>query len=202
MIRETWAQHVPPEIVLRFFIGGNLVAGEADEVNTHGPDDYSSLPEKVRFIVNWASNRDFDFVFLFDTDTFVIPSKLLSSDFWDYDVYGLIGGNTEDGKFFPWPSGCGYWLSRKAMMHILHYWGYLVLTSELAEDRLVGQILGPYIKVGELTAKSDDRYAGITLSDADYGEIVFHIARRVRKTEVAEWLRSCYGEAVRTGVFK
>ena len=163
-IRRTWGKDFPACVDLRFFMGRdvNYLGMMDDEVMADAPDDYDSLPYKSREILRWSIQQNYDFSFLADTDTFVVPSKLMSCDFQRYDFSGRFGSMPELGKTFnyrdqrgvynnihPWPSGgVGYFVSRKAAEIV-------VATDPVvwAEDMFVGQALGPHIQSGAITAK-------------------------------------------------
>lgn len=150
-IRQTWGRDTRGAD-LQFFTGADLNA----------PDDYDSLPFKTREILRRSIQSGYDFTFLCDTDTFIIPSRLMSCDFQRYDFSGRFGSMPELGKTFnyrdqrgvynnihPWPSGgVGYFVSRKAAEIV-------VATDPVvwAEDMFVGQALGPHIQSGAITAK-------------------------------------------------
>ena len=137
-IRETWGAEVEGAD-LRFFVGEDPLAFRSADtiVLPNCPDDYAGLPQKTRAILAWSINHGYDFTFLCDTDTFLIPPRLLACGFENYDLTGCIGGNLEGGKYFPWPSGgAGYFLSQKAAWIVA-----LSKTIDTAEDRMIGQIL-------------------------------------------------------------
>jgi len=158
-IRETWGQGLD----VKFFIGENFRKHEADEVIVDAPDDYHSLPRKTRAICQWATGKAIDYLFLCDTDTYVIPNKLLTSGFENYDYAGKIdrpfgepfpynainrdGQSTFYPRCYPWASGgYGYFLSRKA---------YTIIADKnpagfWAEDLWIGQVLGPLYATAQI----------------------------------------------------
>jgi hypothetical protein len=159
-IRETWGTGLN----VKFFIGDNLRKHEADEVILDAPDDYHSLPKKTQAICQWATGKMIDYLFICDTDTFVVPSMLLTCGFGQFDYVGKIDkpfgepfpyqSVDRDGqphfypRCYPWASGgYGYFLSRKAFTIIADktpagFW---------AEDMWVGNVLGPLYATGEIT---------------------------------------------------
>jgi hypothetical protein len=168
VIRNTWGRDVPKDVDLRFFIGdqgGCLFADLPDEVTLFCGDDYDNLPQKSREIFKWALKKGYDYVFIADTDTFVIPKRLIALPFCNFDLAGRFGKVKPIGQTFryidgrdivydpcwPWPSGgCGYFVSRKGADYIIktNYSGW-------AEDMQSGQILGPLekqqlVKIGDL----------------------------------------------------
>lgn len=164
-IRDSWGQDVRPPAELRFFVGmpGDYTNWKPDETQVHEDDNYDELPRKTRAILRWFLERDYQYIFLCDTDTFVKPDELIRCGFETCDVAGRFGHHPEIGTTFehrddrgnyvpvchPWPSGgVGYFLSRRAAR-------YVVDTEPIswAEDFYVGQATGPYIQTGELTAR-------------------------------------------------
>jgi hypothetical protein len=179
VIRETWGKDIiSPDVDLRFFLGNpstELLVSRSivrrlmiqlglsnDEILVNCDDGYSALPYKTREILSWSAAVGYDFTFLADTDTFVIPEKLLKCGFEQYDYYGLIqralgktfqydavsrSGKHYPGEYYPWASGgFGYFLSRKAADIIAHcepdFW---------AEDTWVGQIMNEQYNRGRAT---------------------------------------------------
>jgi hypothetical protein len=153
LIRDTWGKDVIGAD-LKFFMGngaGTMLANDIDEFHVEAPDDYAGLPQKTQEIARRA--QDYDFVFLCDTGSFVIPHHLQAFDFKDSDYIGYWGlkpepirfneGNRARGcrpviipKCYPWASGGGYILSKKA--------AEIVASSKpvvWAEDCSVGQVL-------------------------------------------------------------
>ena len=162
-IKATWAKDIPPGVDLRFFTGNSAswLLYDPAIVHLNVPDDYMSLPLKTKAILEWSLKNGYDFSFLCDTDTFIIPRRLFSSGYDKFDYAGRFGpkhpvGTTFNytdkfGKYpncYPWASGgVGYFLSKKASLLLSQdtpsYW---------AEDLWVGQVLGPYIRSGEIRA--------------------------------------------------
>jgi hypothetical protein len=173
VIRDTWGRDIK-DGDLRFFVGGRIPDGEqrADEVGLNCADDYHSLPYKTREILRWSVTQGYDRTFLCDTDTYVIPSKLMKTDFQKFDYFGVNGrelGVTfpyhapdRDGNrwflphCYPWASGgFGYSLTKKASLFIVN--------SEpniWAEDLWVGQIMGPLYKTGQITMANVNQLEG------------------------------------------
>jgi hypothetical protein len=158
VIRETWGKGVN----VKFFMGGTYSNLQDDEIGLNCKDDYDSLPEKTRNICSYAVEHGYEFTFLCDVDTFLIPEKLFKTDYFNFDYSGRFGtthpiGTTfqyKDGrgirheKCHPWASGgFGYFLSWKAANFIL-----MTRSRMWAEDMSVGNILGPQIAKGEITA--------------------------------------------------
>ena len=164
IIRKTWGQDVVGAD-LRFFMGNGeryLMVYPDDDIDLNCPDDYDSLSLKTIEIVRWAYEHEYNYCWLADTDSFVVPRRLMKCGFEKYDFCGLtrttpeLGktfnyqGRTRGGKDFillecwPWSSGgYGYFLSRKMMEAVL---ATPKPTNEImvwCEDLFVGQIAGP-----------------------------------------------------------
>lgn len=210
-IRETWGANVNGAD-LRFFVGRGNRDLCADEIRVECGDDYMSLPAKTRAILRWFLDRDYDFIWLGDTDTYVVPERLLTSGFENYDLTGLFNGpigvpRATEGDAGPWkPSdqsngatrywawisgGNGYWLSRCAAQVVVesetHY------SADWAEDRTVGQVLGPYFQRGELRALNHDDYGFVTDSDEYLCRITRHFCTRGMHREFNKaWMYACH----------
>src|ERR1700723_1195507 len=135
-IRTTWGQNL---INLIVFVGNGpriFLPLQRDEKLLNVADGYDDLPFKTREILRWAIEHLYDYVYLCDTDTFVIPSKLLKSGFENYDYFG-INGRTWSQPFIynavdrhgqdhiianclAWHSGgYGYFVSRRAAEYVV-----------------------------------------------------------------------------------
>jgi Galactosyltransferase len=176
VIRGTWGQALRGKALVRFFIGhsgsdyfmahpkADARAFSSDEVVVDAADDYQSLPHKTRAICAWSITKNVSHVFLCDTDTYVNASKLFSCGYENYDYTGKISkplgvtfpydavdrnGVTEHIPFcYPWASGgYGYFLSRNAVFEVADNY-----PKTWAEDLWVGQVLGPEIARGNMTA--------------------------------------------------
>jgi hypothetical protein len=187
-IRETWGANLPEGVDVRFFMGGEgPILMEADEVLLLVPDDYWTLTPKTRGIFQYTVQHGYDFVYSCDTDTYLVPSRMLESDFEKYDFSGghLCHGEhgQELGKPYPaWTSpqgqtaepfysymsgGVGMFLSHKACNYIENTSYY-----HHSEDVWVGQVVGPLIEEGILTGavlKNFEGYAAWHLNCGYYG---------------------------------
>lgn len=140
-VRETWAKYLPAferYVSLKFFYGSPSSEPRQlfnDEVFLGVPDGYSSLPQKVKAIYQWALGKGYDYVFKCDDDTFLYLDRLMASGFEGHDYLGYCypsHGNYISG-------GTGYWLSRKAMEILA-----LSDPEGWAEDKWVGLTLGKH----------------------------------------------------------
>jgi hypothetical protein len=116
------------------------------------PDDYVNLPVKVKEICR--DLRDREFVFLMDTDTYVVPERLLNSGFEQHDYSGcaLTAYNIQL-KYAS--GGAGYWLSKKALNILADADWSKVSGCDANEDMHVGYILAQ----NGITLHHDPRYA-------------------------------------------
>lgn len=189
-IRDTWLQNCPVDHA--FFVGGGDATIWADEVVLDCGDGYLDLPWKLQAICAWALARDYDFVFVVDTDTYVDVKKLLESGFENSDVTSTryypeplpgvrIKHNFvepphpyDDAAYFQnpkfkhravysWPGTATYWISRRLMNAVVQR------TPDLwAEDMWLGQIIGEGIESGQFLAATHDGYSN------DDGAITSH----------------------------
>jgi hypothetical protein len=132
-IRRSWGQiAVDLGIDVRFFIGGDKPNNlAADEIWLDVPDDYYSLPHKTQAVAKWFLDHDYTHLFKADTDTFIVPDRLLTSGFEQFDYYG----SSVDSTYYH--GGIGYFINRKSA-EIL---SVSPVGSETAEDRWVGHAL-------------------------------------------------------------
>lgn len=116
------------------------------------PDDYYSLPDKVKAICSWAYHNGYDRMMKADDDAYVRISKFTEvlSDYAGFSVPANDCGiyNPAPGRpakppgTYPYnyASGGAYWLSRKS----LEILDREPLTDDWAEDRWVGNTLGKH----------------------------------------------------------
>lgn len=98
-----------------------------DEIQLDVPDGYMDVCTKIHEIIRWAYEQGYDYLFKVDDDTYVLPDRLLASDFTNHDfVGGESFGIDEHKRLFKYQggvnaSGPGFWLSRKSMEIVLRY---------------------------------------------------------------------------------
>jgi hypothetical protein len=177
VIRETWGKDVAAAgAELRFFVGrrGPEFCPKRDETcipwqqnrTCNHPffhsqegccEDFWQFLTKE--IIRWGLNRAYDFTFLCENDTFLIPQKLMQSGFEKFDFCGSfrpvgipLGTKTPyeiyGHPLYAWPDpGVGYFVSEKAARVIsnarLDHWSV---------GMYAGQVLGPGIELGEIKA--------------------------------------------------
>ena len=141
--RKTWLKFMPDGLQYRFFIGmqdGAKITipqtDEADVTTLPCPDNYEELILKTRAMVCWALEKNFDFVFKTDDDTYVDATKLLASDFEGHEYSGW--SRQRDYA----QGGSGYWLGRRAMELLSR--DFVPTPETRAEDAHVGKVLARY----------------------------------------------------------
>ena len=158
LIHDTWGREIRDADV-RFFCGRGSAFYHQDEIVLPCPDDYEGLPAKTKAILKWALKREYDFIFLCDTDTCIAPGRIFTSCFHEYDIMGRLDERTPDqndvmDQVLFWPSGgAGYWLSARA--------AHTIIQSDVedeAEDRMVGRALWPDLASGAMRFKSHELY--------------------------------------------
>ena len=182
-IRKTWGSNLLPNVDLRFCVGDDKKDVprplSSDEIFVEASDDYHSLPWKTKAILEWfLFYGRHNYIFLCDTDSYVMLPKLTTCGFENYDYMGVntwpwgetraYDAPNRDGvvthipNCFGWASGgFGYFLSRKAAEFVAKE------TPQIwAEDMFVGQVLGPLIKKGE-----------IRVGNLRQGEVAYHYTR-------------------------
>jgi hypothetical protein len=128
--RETWVPLTKGADV-RFFLGSPARPPLADEVFLDVPDDYDSLPLKVRAMCRWAIANGYDRVFKLDDDCYVY-SDLLIKQMPSCEYAGHVNRTKPE-----WCSGFGYWLGPLALQLVAQ----AGLTLEVSEDRWVADVL-------------------------------------------------------------
>jgi hypothetical protein len=165
-VRQTWLKDNTSDYA--FILGRDAVPTKPDEVVVDCKDDYLSLPEKTYALLNWALKQGYENIFKCDTDTYVKPKAILSSDYQGHDYIGFFNGvvgrpNIVYNKCYAWASGgSGYWLSRQAAEYITTTppgdKSICPVLKYPCEDLWVGQILGERINAGVFTGYHDERY--------------------------------------------
>lgn len=166
--RDSWLpQATAAGVAYRFFVGRcsalPTIVGSQSVVAAPRPDmellecedNYEGLSRKVRTAVRWAYQRDYDYLFKCDDDTYVRPERLLTSGFAQHEYSGFIEDyDLRLATNFPvYPhaqGGPGYWLSRKAMAAVVD----TMPDKNHQEDFAVGEALA----LSGIPAVHDDRY--------------------------------------------
>lgn len=137
--RETWIPELEGKFDYKFFLGRGDTSYQPllDEVLLDCSDGYLGLPEKVREICRWALQYQYSHLFKCDDDTYIVPSRLLLSNYERYDYMGRV--RIASGKYrAPYAvGGPGYSLSRLAFTVVAD----AELTEDSVEDRWIGNVL-------------------------------------------------------------
>lgn len=146
VVRQTWLPFAQRIFDARFFIGQGDTHPRDDTVRFACPDDYNSLPYKVKAMAGFALINGYDFMYKCDRDTYVVPERLRVLNFTPYDYYGHFPLHPVDGPITSPPDpaghyvyasgGCGYILSRRAMEVLVK-----AEVTDWAEDRWVGDTM-------------------------------------------------------------
>lgn len=137
--RKTWLKFMPADLHYRYFTGVQdgasvtIPSDEEDVTTLLCPDGYNELILKTRSIIAWAVEREYDYLFKTDDDTYVDAHKLLASGFqhWEYSGWSRQREYAQGGS--------GYWLSRRAMLHVLH--DKDGTPDTIQEDQHIGKVL-------------------------------------------------------------
>jgi hypothetical protein len=114
-LRDTWLPLVSKETGLdyKIFMGQGSKVEKEDEVFLDVPDDYQHISYKGREVHRYALKHDYDFIYKCYPDTYLCPSRLMSSGFEKYDYVGNFACKLKSGQQYC-TGGTGYWLSKKA----------------------------------------------------------------------------------------
>jgi hypothetical protein len=122
-IRDTWLDDLI-KVEKWFFMGRDfglehgVIDENEDEVLLDVSDSYDTLSIKTQRICQWAVEKNFDYIFKCDVDTFVNPRKF--SIFGGLDYMGGENADVNVPGFAPnriefCSGGAGYWLSKKSL---------------------------------------------------------------------------------------
>lgn len=135
-IRQTWGKDVATAGAdLRFFLGRRdgqyrpqadevLIPWQKDGTRTCAHPYWHAEPGcgcveywqvLYRGMMDWSLANGYDFAFFAENDTFIVPRKLMKTEFEQYDLSGWLMYTHADkpDQFYPEPGG--YFLSKKAM---------------------------------------------------------------------------------------
>lgn len=177
--RDTWIKDIPEGVDHKFFLGSADTSRGADEVFLDTGDTFSDITEKVVAMFRWALEHGYDFVFKADLDTLVCPVALLASGFEQHDYVGGLNNFFASG-------GSGYWLSRRAIQHVVDR----PVVPGPTEDVHVGQA----VLDNGLELHSDFRYKFFPGSTLDDHTLTYHLSSVVdwaAKYKV-EWMYEAY----------
>lgn len=151
-VRRSWLPQVPADKAdVRFFVGRGGKPVPADTVELDCDDSYQGLPEKVRAIFRWAYEREYGNVLKCDDDVILRPNALLDSGYDRFDYVGRENRKPTDLVPFTVPMGFNYWLSNKAMSH--------VVGAELPKDSNDDELwVARNLHEHSIHLRGDDRY--------------------------------------------
>lgn len=162
IIRETWGSQVSSAGAdLLFFVGrrGSHFSSKRDEIPIAWQqprlcghpwwdpkegccEDYFQF--ETRRVFEWALSKNYDYVFLAENDTFLLPKKLMKTGFENYDCSGYFFQGDEK---YPIPhAGYGHFISAKAMRLVLD-----TPPNWLTTGFYIGYALGPHVEAGNIT---------------------------------------------------
>ena len=116
-IRETWMKQIPSDKAdLKFFVGRGEGEVPSDTVVLDCPDDYQSLPSKIRCMAKYTYDLGtYDYLMKLDDDVVVRPNDLLASGYDTYPYSGRANRRPTERKPYWVPMGFAYWMSRECM---------------------------------------------------------------------------------------
>jgi hypothetical protein len=137
--RKLWVHRVHGADVRFFFGRGERTTGLPNEVFLDVDDSYAGVVAKGRAMVAWAWEHGYDYVFYTDDDTYLMPERLLRSDFFKYDYVGRFASvsGVDDGMGYA-SGGPGIWLSRNSLNILMEN---PPKPDEWADDRDIGLTL-------------------------------------------------------------
>lgn len=155
-VRDTWLPFLPSGTDYRFFLGPAERLSKSDEVFLDCDDSYQGLPSKVRGIMRWADEHEYEFVLKCDDDVILKPVRLASSGFQYHD----FTGHRNDIREYPVPYGFCYWLSKRAMK--------LVACAELPRDNNDEVWVTDTLSKAGIVLHHDERYIMHTGRQEDF----------------------------------
>lgn len=199
--RATWIKDIRGANYC-FVLGNGATRLHPDELILNCGDSYAELPLKTHALCKWFIGQEYDYLFACDTDTFVVADNLLDSPFHGCDYYGYFNGELGKPKdvyycLYAWASGgSGYFLSKRAAQIVSevnpHSYSMCPETRIPSEDLMLGQILGPYIQRGELTAKHDGRFGRSWRGDYTVDVTAHFQADSAGRAIPSDWQRRHY----------
>lgn len=173
-VRETWWRDIPADVTGKFFYGrGGKRQPLGDEVFLDCADDYPALNFKMQTIYRWALDRDFEYVFRCDNDTFVYVNRLLNSNFQSASYTGYCVDYPKHHEMHRYATaGPGYWLDRKGMEIIVR--NNLPFPDDLNIGRVLYQNGIKCKRDTRYVPGFDAHYVDLSKIPADHPYITFH----------------------------
>ena len=160
-IRSTWAQEIPPDVSLKFFLGRPMVVPSTDEVLLDVSDKWEGITQKCVEMYRWALEQGFTYLWKCDLDTFVRPQQLLGSGLETFD---WVGGQND---WFA-SGGAGYGLSKRAMEYVASH----PVRETCAEDLHTAQALTG----AGISLHADPRFRFIPGQALESGDLTMHLS--------------------------
>lgn len=114
--RDSWLKDLLPGMQYFFYVGEGDSGLEPDVVKIDAPDDYQSLSLKMHAAMRYALQKEFDWLFRVDDDTYVVPSRI-ETLFWQPGAE-MIGG--ECMSHHQWSTGgAGLMFSRRLIQNMV-----------------------------------------------------------------------------------
>ena len=201
-IRDTWLPHVQGADC-RIFMGQGSKQTHDDEVIIDAIDDYQHVTYKTQEMYKWADAQGYTHIFKCYPDTYVCPTRLMTSGFQKYDYVGNFACKPLSGAYAC--GGTGYWTSHVAYSNMLDariptedtvlvmgrglrglrvkrpnpYPERIVLKNieQWAEDKWAGDV---FSKIKVLKVKHDPRYEDNVMSsgpESSNTKITQHLSR-------------------------
>ena len=138
-IRDSWLKDVTCDY--RIFKGQSRGIPAADEVFLPAIDDYHHSTDKLKALLRWALDRDYEYLLKVDDDVFVYWNRLLANmPTADYvgssRGFAIWEANDPPAFISDWAPGFTYGLTRRSMECLLDS-----PMKSWAEDRWVGESL-------------------------------------------------------------
>lgn len=134
--RKLWTHRVRGADCKFFYGRGSKRTLLPDEIVLDCGDGYSDLTTKARAIYTWAYERNYDYVFDIDDDSYLIPERLLASDFYNYEYVGRTDANALNKSGYA-SGGPGVWIGRKSLDILVA----APPTDDTVDDRWLGNVL-------------------------------------------------------------
>jgi len=113
---DTWIPQVKGADY-KIFIGQGSTKTREDEVIVDAQDDYLHVTYKAKAMYQWAHTQGYEYIFKCFPDTYVCPSRLLTSGFEKYDYSGNFVCKPITGDYCCGGTGC--WFSSRAYEELI-----------------------------------------------------------------------------------
>ena len=113
-VRNSWLKDVGNNADYKFFVGQGDSELEPDVIKLDVPDDYNSLPIKIKAVCQYMLDWGYDYVLKVDDDTYVFPDRIVFGiEEADYIGRWNAWSNSKDHPN-GFCSGFCYWLSARS----------------------------------------------------------------------------------------